>query len=184
MSNAKDRARARAFGPVMSLQPPYSLLARDVESSILPFALRNQIGVIVYSPMYSGLLSGAMTRSRIANLAVDDWRRNNPNFQEPLLTQNLELVEVLGRIGKRHNVGPGQVAIAWTLMNPAVTGAIVGVRTATQARESATAAGLRLSEKDVAEIGDWRAESGFTLWQRFYESVAGGMHAPHDRRFR
>jgi aryl-alcohol dehydrogenase-like predicted oxidoreductase len=156
--NSQQMARARTLGPVTSLQPPYSLLARDVETSILPFALRNHVGVIVYSPMYSGLLSGAMTRSRIANLAEDDWRRNNPNFQEPLLTQNLELVEVLGKIGKRHNVGAGQVAIAWTLANPAVTGAIVGVRTAKQAREIATAAELQLSAEEVAEIGEWRAE--------------------------
>jgi aryl-alcohol dehydrogenase-like predicted oxidoreductase len=155
--SASQMARAQAVGPVTSLQPPYSLLARDVETSILPFALRNRIGVIVYSPMYSGLLSGAMTRARIANFPGDDWRGNNPNFREPFLTQNLELVEILRRIGKRHNVLPGQVAIAWTLLNPAVTGAIVGVRTATQARESATAAGLHLSEQDVAEIGSWRA---------------------------
>src|SRR5258708_30151299 len=108
--------------------------------------------------MYSGLLSGAMTRSRIANLAEDDWRRNNPNFQEPLLSQNLELVEVLRKIGDRHNVGAGQVAIAWTLANPAVTGAIVGVRTAKQAREIATAAELQLSAEEVAQIGEWRAQ--------------------------
>jgi aryl-alcohol dehydrogenase-like predicted oxidoreductase len=155
--DARQMARARALGPVTSLQPPYSLLARDVESSTLPFTLQNGIGVIVYSPMYSGLLSGAMTRDRIARLAEDDWRRNNPNFNEPLLTDNLGLVEVLRRIGKRHNVGPGQVAIAWTLTNPAVTGAIVGVRTAQQARESALAAELRLSADEVAEIGRWRA---------------------------
>lgn len=154
----QQMARAQAIGPVTSLQPPYSLLARDVETSTLPFALQNQIGVIVYSPMYSGLLSGAMTRDRIANLAEDDWRRNNPNFQEPRLTENLELVEILERIGKRHNAGPGQVAIAWTLTNPAVTGAIVGVRTAQQAREIAAAAELRLSADEVAEIGKWRAE--------------------------
>src|SRR2546430_4887834 len=97
--NAEQMARARAVGPVTSLQPPYSLLARDVEISTLPFALRNRIGVIVYSPMYSGLLSGAMTRSRIASLPEDDWRRSNPNFQEPLLTRNLKLVEILSRIG-------------------------------------------------------------------------------------
>jgi aryl-alcohol dehydrogenase-like predicted oxidoreductase len=154
----QQMARAQAIGPVTSLQPPYSLLARDVETSTLPFALQNQIGVIVYSPMYSGLLSGAMTRDRIANLAEDDWRRNNPNFQEPRLTENLELVEILERIGKRHNAGPGPVAIAWTLTNPAVTGAIVGVRTAQQAREIAAAAELRLSADEVAEIGKWRAE--------------------------
>src|SRR6266403_3818377 len=156
--NAAQMARASAVGPVTSLQPPYSLLARDVEWSILPFALRNRIGVIVYSPMYSGLLSGAMTRSRIAGFPDDDWRRNNPNFNDPLLTDNLGLVEVLRRIGKRHNVGPGPVAIAWTLTNPAVTGAIVGVRTAQQAREIAMAVELRLSADEVAEIGKWRAQ--------------------------
>jgi aryl-alcohol dehydrogenase-like predicted oxidoreductase len=156
--NAEQMARARAVGPITSLQPPYSLVARDAEMSTLSFALRNGIGVIVYSPMHSGLLSGAMTRSRIATFPDDDWRRNNPNFQEPLLTQNLELVEVLGRIGKRHNMGPGQVAIAWTLINPAVTGAIVGVRTAKQAREIATAAELRLNAEEVAEIGNWHAQ--------------------------
>jgi aryl-alcohol dehydrogenase-like predicted oxidoreductase len=156
--NAQQMARARAVWPVTSLQPPYSLLAREVETSILPFASRNRIGVIVYSPMYSGLLSGAMTRSRIASLPEDDWRRNNPNFQEPLLTQNLELIEILRRIGKRNNVNPGQVAIAWTLLNPAVTGAIVGIRTAKQAQEIATAAELRLSEEEIAEIGRWRAQ--------------------------
>jgi aryl-alcohol dehydrogenase-like predicted oxidoreductase len=156
--DARQMARARALGPITSLQPPYSLLARDVETSTLPFALQNRIGVIVYSPMYSGLLSGAMTRSRIANFPDDDWRRSNPNFNEPLLTDNLGLVEVLRRIGERHNVGPGQVAIAWTLTNPAVTGAIVGVRTAQQARESAMAAELPLSADEVAEIGRWRAE--------------------------
>jgi len=156
--NVRQMARARALGAVSSLQPPYSLLARDVETSTLPFALQNRIGVIVYSPMYSGLLSGAMTRSRIANFPDDDWRRSNPNFNEPLLTDNLRLVEVLRSIGKRHNVGPGQVAIAWTLTNPAVTGAIVGVRTAQQARESAVAADIRLSADEVAEIGKWRAQ--------------------------
>jgi aryl-alcohol dehydrogenase-like predicted oxidoreductase len=154
--NAAQMARARAVAPITSSQPPYSLLARDVEILTLPFALRNRIGVIVYSPMYSGLLSGAMTRSRIANLPDDDWRRSNPNFQEPPLTRNLELVEILRRIGARHNVGPGQVAVAWTLVNPAVTGAIVGVRTAAQARD--IAGDLRLGEEDVAEIGRWRGQ--------------------------
>jgi aryl-alcohol dehydrogenase-like predicted oxidoreductase len=154
--NAAQMARARAVAPITSLQPPYSLVARDVEQSTLPFALRNRIGVIVYSPMYSGLLSGAMTPSRIASLPDDDWRRNNPNFQEPLLTPNLRLVELLGRIGARHNVGPGQVAVAWTLLNPAVTGAIVGVRTAAQARD--ITGDLRLSEEEVAEIGRWRRQ--------------------------
>ncbi|HYR43346.1 MAG TPA: aldo/keto reductase [Terriglobia bacterium] len=156
--NAQRMARALSIGPVTSLQPPYSLLAREVETSTLPFALQNRIGVIAYSPMYSGLLSGAMTRSRIANLPDDDWRRNNPNFQEPLLSQNLELVDILGGIGKRHNVGPGHVAIAWTLINPAITGAIVGVRTGKQARQIATVAELNLSKEEVAEIEKWDAQ--------------------------
>ena len=154
--NPAQMTRAQAIAPITSLQPPYSLLARDVEISTLPFALRNRIGVIVYSPMYSGLLSGAMTRSRIANLPGDDWRRNNPNFQEPLLTRNLELVEIMRRFGARHNVGAGQVAVAWTLSNRAVTGAIVGVRTAAQARD--IAGDLRLSEEEAAEIDKWRAQ--------------------------
>ena len=99
-----------------------------------------------------------MTRNRIANLPADDWRRNNPNFQEPLLSQNLELVEILRRIGKRHNTDPGHVAIAWTLINPAITGAIVGVRTAKQATEIATADDLYLSKEEVAEIEQWNAQ--------------------------
>jgi aryl-alcohol dehydrogenase-like predicted oxidoreductase len=151
--NPAQMTRAQAIAPITSLQPPYSAVARDVERSTLPFALRNHIGVIVYSPMYSGLLSGAMTRSRIASLPEDDWRRSNPNFQEPLLTRNLKLVEILSRIGARHSVGAGQVAVAWTLANPAVTGAIVGVRTAAQAR--AINGDLRLSEQEVAEIEKW-----------------------------
>ena len=156
--NAAQMSRALLIGPITSLQPPYSLLAREVEASTLPASLRRGIGVIVYSPMYSGLLSGAMTRDRIARFPDDDWRRNNPNFQEPLLSKNLDLVEVLRRIGKRHNVGPGQAAIAWTLNNPAVTGAIVGVRTATQAQEIGASAELRLSADDVAEIETWRTQ--------------------------
>jgi len=157
--NTTQMLRALAIGPITSLQPPYSLLARYVEASTLPFILRRGMGAIVYSPMYSGLLSGAMTRERIAHFPADDWRRNNPNFQEPLLSQNLQLVEVLGRVGKRHNVGPGQVAIAWTLTHPAVTGAIVGVRSARQAREIGTAAELRLNEEDVAEIATSHARN-------------------------
>src|SRR5580692_7980279 len=130
--NARQMERALAVAPITSLQPPYSLLATDVESSTLPFALSHNIGVIVYSPMASGLLSGAMTRERIGRLPEDDWRKRSPNFQEPLLTRNLGLVEVLRGIGKKHNATPGEVAIAWTLKNPAVTGAIVGVRSKAQ----------------------------------------------------
>lgn len=144
--------RALKVAPIVSLQPPYSLLARGVETSILPFALEHRIGVIVYSPMASGLLSGAMTRERIAAFPDDDWRRNNPNFKEPLLSRNLRLVETLRTIGKRHNATPGEVAIAWTLRNPAVTGAIVGVRSAQQVSGIAGAAEITLGADDVSQI--------------------------------
>ena len=140
------------MAPITSLQPPYSLLAKEVEVSILPFALEHQIGVIVYSPMASGLLSGSMTRERIAGLSEDDWRKHSPNFQEPLLSRNLRLVETLRAIGKRHNATPGEVAIAWTLRNPAVTAAIIGVRSAQQVSGIAGAADVRLNPNDILEI--------------------------------
>src|SRR5215472_5763273 len=113
--NVTQMKRAAAIAPITSLQPPYSLLARGAEEEILPFAAANNIGVIVYSPMYSGLLSGSMTRERIASFATDDWRRSNPNFREPLLSRNLRLVELLREIGSHHLRTPGEVAIAWTL---------------------------------------------------------------------
>jgi aryl-alcohol dehydrogenase-like predicted oxidoreductase len=150
--NAKQMQRALNVAAITSLQPPYSLLATDVESSILPFAREHQIGVIVYSPMASGLLSGAMTRERIAALPEDDWRKRSPNFQEPLLSRNLRLVETLRAIAKRRNATPGEVAIAWTLRNPAVTGAIVGVRSAQQVSGIAGAGDVKLSADDMLEI--------------------------------
>jgi aryl-alcohol dehydrogenase-like predicted oxidoreductase len=150
--NASQMQRALNVAPIASLQPPYSLLFTDVETSTLPFAWRHHIGVIVYSPMASGLLSGAMTRERIAGLPEDDWRKNSPNFQEPLLSRNLRLVEILRAIGQRQNATPGEVAIAWTLLNPAVTGAIVGVRSAQQVNGIAGAANVELNADDVREI--------------------------------
>ena len=150
--NAQQIERANRVAPVASFQPPYSLLSPEVESSTLPYALAHRIGVIVYSPMASGLLSGAMTRDRIAALADDDWRKQSPNFQEPLLSRNLGLVEILRAIGQRHCATAGEVAIAWTLRNPAVTGAIVGVRSAKQVSGIAGAADLQLGADDVLEI--------------------------------
>lgn len=144
--------RALNVAPITSLQPPYSLLFTDVETSTLPFALSHHIGVVVYSPMASGLLSGAMTRERIAGLPEDDWRKRSPNFQEPLLSRNLRLVEILRSIGQRQNATPGEVAIAWTLRNPAVTAAIVGVRSAQQVNGIAGAAEVRLNAEDMREI--------------------------------
>ncbi len=144
--------RAQELAPVETLQPPYSLLSRDVEDEILPFAEPEGIGVIVYSPMASGLLSGKMTRERIAAMPENDWRKRSARFQEPELTRNLELVGRLEDVGERHGVTAGAVAVAWTLRNPAVDGAIVGFRRPDQVEPMIAAAGLELSDEDVAEI--------------------------------
>jgi aryl-alcohol dehydrogenase-like predicted oxidoreductase len=145
--------RALTIAPVTSLQPPYSLLDRGVERQVLPFAARNDVGVIAYSPMASGLLTGAMTRERIARLPGDDWRKNHPNYQEPRLSRNLRLVELLRAVGARHGRTPAEVAVAWVLHNPAVTGAIVGARRPGQVRGVVGAPDLRLSGQDLAHIG-------------------------------
>jgi len=150
--NVAQLKRAMKIAPVTSLQPPYSLLVRDSEKELLPFARQNNIGVIVYSPMRAGLLTGKMTRERALNLPKDDWRSRNPDFQEPKLTQNLELVEVLRQIGARHGRAPGEVALAWALHNPAVTAAIVGIRRADQVAGVTGALDFRLSEDEATEI--------------------------------
>jgi aryl-alcohol dehydrogenase-like predicted oxidoreductase len=150
--SVEQMERIAPIAPITSLQPPYSLLDRKIEPDILPYCQAHNIGVIVYSPMASGLLSGAMTRERIANFPQDDWRRNNDWFKEPQLTRNLELVEVLRRIGQRYGVTPGTVAVAWTLRHPAVTAAIVGARRPGQVVDIVPAADLKLSQDDVAEI--------------------------------
>ena len=157
--NVKQLRRAKAIAPVTSLQPPYSLIDRAVEEDTLPYCLRENIGVIVYSPMASGLLTGAMTRERAAKLPKDDWRSTSPEFTEPRLSRNLDLVERLREIARRHGRMPGEVAVAWTLRNPAVTGAIVGARNARQASEAMRAGDLRLTDKEVNEIEDFLAES-------------------------
>jgi aryl-alcohol dehydrogenase-like predicted oxidoreductase len=144
--------RAQAIAPIASLQPPYSIVTRAIEKEILPFAAQNNIGVIVYSPMSAGLLTGMMTRERVANFSAEDWRRNLPNFQEPLLSRNLNLVERLRTIGQRHERTPGEVAIAWTLNHPAVTAAIVGFRTVQQVSGIIGAAEFRLLPGEMAEI--------------------------------
>lgn len=144
--------RAQAIAPITSLQPPYSIVTREIEKEILPYAAQQNIGVIVYSPMSAGLLTGAMTRERAANLAAEDWRRNLPNFREPLLSRNLRLVEHLREIGNRHGRTPGEVAIAWTLHNPAVTGAIVGFRNVKQVSGIIGASEFRLSSEEMEEI--------------------------------
>jgi aryl-alcohol dehydrogenase-like predicted oxidoreductase len=150
--NVDEMRRARAVAPITSLQPPYSLVRREVEPEILPFCRSNGFGVIVYSPMASGLLSGAMTRERAASLPASDWRSRDVEFYEPRLSKNLALVERLREVGERVQRPPGQVAIAWALRNPAVTGAIVGARNAKQVEGNVDAATLRLTDKEVAEI--------------------------------
>lgn len=145
--------RAESIAPVESLQPPYSMLRRAIEAEILPWCLAQDIGVIVYSPMLSGMLTGAMTKERARNLPVDDWRRNNPEFQEPRLSRNLQLVELLRSIGRRHGRSPGEVAVAWTLRHPSVTGAIVGGRSAAQVEGIVGAGDFRLDGAEIAEIG-------------------------------
>ncbi len=152
--NVTQMKRAAAIAPITSLQPPYSMLARSVEESILPYAAANKIGVIVYSPMYSGLLSGGMTRQRISSMAAEDWRLQNPNFREPQLSRNLRLVELLKEIGGRHGRSAGEVSIAWTLHNPAVTGAIVGMRNPQQVAGVIGAATFRLASHEFEEIDE------------------------------
>jgi aryl-alcohol dehydrogenase-like predicted oxidoreductase len=144
--------RAGAIAPVETLQPPYSLLDREVEAEILPYCEEHGIGVIVYSPMSSGLLTGGMTRERIESLPADDWRRQSGRFREPELSDALEVVERVKAVADRHGVSPGAVAVAWTLRHPAVHGAIVGFRRPDQVDPIVPAADLELSDDDVAEI--------------------------------
>ena len=144
--------RAHKIAPVETLQPPYSLIERGVEDEMLPFAEREGIGVIVYSPMGSGMLSGGMTHARIEGLPEDDWRRHDARFREPLLSEHLALVERLRAVAERHGTTPGAVAVAWALRNPAVDGAIVGFRRPDQVDPILPAASLRLDEEDVGTI--------------------------------
>jgi aryl-alcohol dehydrogenase-like predicted oxidoreductase len=150
--NVAQMKRSQAIAPITSLQPRYSLLHREIEQDILPFTTRENIGVIVYSPMASGLLTGAMTSERIAGLPEDDWRVRNPDFQEPQLSRNLRLVRLLHAIGRLHGRTPAEVAVAWVLHNPAVTGAIVGARRSSQVQGVAGAAEFRLSSRELGEI--------------------------------
>jgi aryl-alcohol dehydrogenase-like predicted oxidoreductase len=151
--SAADMARAAAIAPVASLQPPYSLLRRGIEADILPYCQAHRIGVIVYSPMAAGILTGAMTRERAAALPADDWRAKHPELQEPRLTKNLALVDALSAAGARHGgATAGAAAVAWTLRHPAVTAAIVGFRNAAQVDGILPAADLELSGEEAAGL--------------------------------
>jgi aryl-alcohol dehydrogenase-like predicted oxidoreductase len=150
--NREELQRAEKIAPVGSLQPPYSLVKRRIEAETLPYCRERNIGVIAYAPMQSGLLSGTMTKERAAALPSNDWRSKSPDFQEPKLTKNLALVERLRAVGERHGRMPGEVAIAWTLRDPVVTGAIVGARSAEQVDGFIGAASFRLTPEEIAEI--------------------------------
>jgi aryl-alcohol dehydrogenase-like predicted oxidoreductase len=151
--------RVQKIAPITSLQPPYSMLRRAIEAEILPFAQSNRIGVVNYSPMLSGMLTGAMTAERVASLPADDWRRRNPEFNEPRLSRNLRLVELLREMGAAHGVAPGVVAIAWTLRHPAITAAIVGGRSAGQVEGVAPALQFRLKDEEYGRINAFLAEN-------------------------
>jgi aryl-alcohol dehydrogenase-like predicted oxidoreductase len=151
--------RAQGIAPVETLQPPYNMLNRGIEEEILPYCSEHDIGVIVYSPMRSGLLTGKMSRERVANLPPDDWRSRNPDFQEPRLSRNLELVGLLEEIGGEHGRSPAEVAIAWTLRHPAVTAAIVGGRRPDQVDGIVGAAEFRLDEDELERIETFLAEN-------------------------
>jgi len=150
--DAAQMSHAQAVAPATSNQPPYSIVRRAIEAEVLPFCEQQGIGVISYAPMASGLLSGGMTRERAAALPVDDFRSRNPEFHDPRLSKNLELVERLRRVGARHGRGPGEVAIAWVLRHSAITGAIVGARNGKQSESIMRAGDLKLSTEEIAEI--------------------------------
>jgi len=150
--DAVELERANEIASIASLQPPYSLIRREIETEILSYCRSNNIGVIVYSPMASGLLTGAMTRDRVAKLPASDWRSRDVEFTEPRLSKNLALVERLREIGRKYGRPPGQFAVAWTLYNPAVTAAIVGARNAEQVERNVGAADLQLTDEDVSKI--------------------------------
>jgi aryl-alcohol dehydrogenase-like predicted oxidoreductase len=154
--NVNQMERCRSIAPITSLQPPYSAISPEVEAGILPYCEKNRVGVIVYSPMKSGLLTGTMTKERVANFPEDDFRRRAPSFKEPQLSRNLELAELMKAIGARHHRSAGEVAIAWTLQHPAVTAAIVGVRSPEQVSGIIGALDFRLGAEEIAEIAAFR----------------------------
>jgi aryl-alcohol dehydrogenase-like predicted oxidoreductase len=160
--SAKHMDRCRKLAPITSLQPPYSAISPEIEDETLPYCQKHGIGVIVYSPMKSGLLTGKMTKERVASFPPDDFRRRALAFQEPNLSRNLQLADPMKEIGARHGRSAGEVAIAWTLRHPAVTGAIVGMRSAKQADGIIGAAEFRLTPAEIDEIARFRAAAPAT----------------------
>lgn len=150
--NLQQLKRVQPIHPVASLQPPYSMLERGIEKKILPYCSANNIGVVTYSPMQKGLLTGKFTRERVKNLPKDDHRRRDPRFQEPELSANLKLVEHLRSIAEKSGRTVAQLAIAWVLRRPEVTAAIVGARRPSQIEETVVAGDWMLSKEDIAAI--------------------------------
>ena len=157
--DAEQLQQAEKIAPVTSLQPPYSLVRREIEAEILPYCYSRGLGVTVYSPMQSGLLTGAMTRERVAKLPDSDWRSRDLEFTEPRISKNLALVERLRKVGQKYHRPPGQVAVAWVLHNPAVTAAIVGARSEQQVEQNVGAAELDLTDDDIMQIEARNAET-------------------------
>jgi aryl-alcohol dehydrogenase-like predicted oxidoreductase len=144
--------RLQAIHPLASLQPPYSLIVPEIESEILPFCHAHHIGVVVYSPMYKGLLSGKFTRQRAIDLPASDHRSRDPRFQPPQVDHHLELVEQLRPIAARHGGSVAELAIAWVLRRPEVTSAIVGSRRPSQVAQTIAAAEWKLDTADLEAI--------------------------------
>lgn len=144
--------RAERIAPITSLQPPYSMLRRGIEAELMPHCAARNIGILAYSPMQAGLLSGTMTQARVQALPVDDWRRRTAEFQEPRLSRNLELQERLSELAARHGHGAAVVALAWVLRRPELTGAIVGARSPEQVEGWIAAQEFRLTEGEVEEV--------------------------------
>jgi aryl-alcohol dehydrogenase-like predicted oxidoreductase len=153
-------AVAERIGHVDSVQPPLSLIARDAAADLVPWCGDHGAGVIVYSPMQSGLLTGAFSAERVAALPDDDWRRRDRQFRAPALQRNLALAEALASVAERHGVTRAAVAVAWTLAWPGVTGAIVGARRPDQVDTWLPAADLELTEQDLDELAEAIAATG------------------------
>jgi aryl-alcohol dehydrogenase-like predicted oxidoreductase len=156
--NVEQIKRLQKIRPVNSLQPPYSMLHREAEDELLDYCARNNIGVIAYSPMQRGLLTGKFSAERLAGLPIDDHRRRNPDFHEPRFSATLELVERLKKIAERNGKTCAQLAVSWVLRRPEITAAIVGARRPEQIKETAAAGDWDLSQEDIAEIEDLLSE--------------------------
>ncbi len=146
--------RCQKIAPVQSLQPPYSMINREVEAEILPWRRENNVGVIAYSPLQNGLLTGKFSRDFLQTLPEDDWRRRHGHgfFKEPLFSQALAFVERIRPIAKRYDKTLAQLAISWMLARPGITAAIVGARNVEQIEQNVGGAGWRISDADMARI--------------------------------